>query len=72
MKDKLQKRNMTGFDYRARRLGILGGIIIILSLAVLLPIATTVANQNVALGAEIQELNAQIENNETKVVVEKK
>ena len=56
MKNKLTKRNMTKFDYKARKLGILGCVLAVLSLAVILPISSNVSNENVALNDEIQEL----------------
>jgi hypothetical protein len=71
MKNKLTKRNKTGFDYKARRLGIIGGIVIILSLAVLVPIASSISSKNVALASEIQHLNEEIEDANSKVVFEK-
>ncbi|MDD6302629.1 MAG: hypothetical protein PUA56_04960 [Bacillales bacterium] len=67
MKNKLEKRNLTSFDYKARKLGIIGGVIIILSLAILLPLATSISSSNVAIANEIQELNAQIEKNDSKL-----
>lgn len=70
MKNKLTKRNMTGFDYKARRLGILGGILVVLSLAVILPISASVNNENVTLTNEIRELNNEVD--DTTIVIESK
>ena len=63
MKDKIYKKNMTSFDYKARRLGIIGSVIIILSLAILLPICTSISSQNVAITEEIRQLNNEIDTN---------
>lgn len=56
MKNKLEKKHMTKFDYKARKLGILGGVLVVLSLAVILPISVSMNTENVQLNNEIQEL----------------
>ncbi len=53
MKNKLVKRNMTKFDYRARKLGFLGLAIIGISLSVGLPIANSLSKMNSNLTQEI-------------------
>ena len=60
MKNKLVKRNMTKFDYRARKLGIFGAILAVLSLAVILPISANISSNNVALTNEIQGITNDI------------
>ena len=70
MKNKLTKRNMTKFDYKARRLGILGGILVVLSLAVILPISATIASENVTLANEIHDLSNEMD--DSIIVIESK
>ena len=53
MKNKLVKTNMTKFDYRARKLGIFGVILLGISLTVALPIATSLSNYNKQLTQDI-------------------
>ena len=48
MKNKVEKRYLTKFDYKARRLGIAGVIIVVLSLFVLLPISKNISNDNLS------------------------
>ena len=71
MKNKLEKRNMTKFDYKARKLGILGGIFVVLSLAVMLPLMNTINAKNVSLNNEIRILNNEI-HDDSVIVVEAK
>ena len=69
MKNKLTKRNMTKFDYKARKLGILGGILVVLSLAVILPISATINSDNVRLKNEIRKLNKEKSNFDDSLIV---
>jgi hypothetical protein len=62
MKNKLTKKNMTKFDYSARRLGIVGAALLVLSFAVALPIATSVSSANNNMKMEIQQLHDEINN----------
>ena len=57
MKNKLEKRNMTKFDYKARKLGVLGIVLCALSLAVILPISANINSKNTNLTNEIRQLN---------------
>ena len=70
MKNKIEKRNMTVFDYKARRLGIIGAAIFVLSLAVALPIAGSISTSNTKMEIEIQQLKDEIRNDN--IVVENK
>lgn len=70
MKNKIEKRNMTGFDYKARKLGIIGLAIFVLSLAVVLPIAGSISSNNVKMEVEIQQLRDDIRNEN--IVIENK
>lgn len=70
MKNKLVKRNMTKFDYKARKLGILGCVLAVLSLAVILPISYNIAEKNVTLNQEIKELDTQ--DDDTIIIIESK
>ena len=60
---------MTKFDYKARKLGILGGILVVLSLAVILPISATINSDNVRLKNEIRTLNKEKVENDTSIIV---
>ena len=62
MKNKITKANMTKFDYKARKLGLFGVIIVVLSLAVVLPIAGSVSSKNGNIQTEIQQLREDIRN----------
>lgn len=46
MKDKIVKTNKTHFDFVARRLGIIGFVLIIMSLALGLPLINTLSKEN--------------------------
>ena len=70
MKNKLEKRNMTRFDYKARKLGFLGAILVVLSLAVILPISSSINNENTALTNEINELVN--EKDDSTIIIESK
>ena len=73
MKNKLTKRNMTKFDYKARKFGILGGFLVVLSLAVILPISATINSDNVRLKNEIRTLNKEKSNfDDSLIVIESK
>lgn len=61
MKDKLTKKNRSRVDYFFRRLGIIGGSLMMLSLALLLPLNANIISQNVALTQEIGELKEEYE-----------
>ena len=64
---------MTKFDYKARKLGILGGILVVLSLAVILPISATINSDNVRLKNEIRTLNKEKSNfDDSLIVIESK
>lgn len=62
MKDKLVKRNITKFDRRARKLGILGGFIIISTLAFGIPMIVNLNSQNEMLTKEVTNGNDVITN----------
>jgi hypothetical protein len=64
MKDKLVKKNMTKFDYVAKRLGIFGVCLLILSMAVVLPISANISSTNKNISVEIQELHDEMNNKE--------
>lgn len=53
MKNKLVKTNMTKFDYKAKKLGILGLLLVVMTFAVTLPVATSLVNANNSLTREI-------------------
>ena len=74
MKNKVEKRYLTKFDYKARRLGIAGVIIVVLSLFVLLPISKNISNDNLSLVKEIEEFTHNIEEEEniTNSILERK
>ena len=65
MKNKLVKTNMTKFDYRARRLGIVGVILLGVSLTVALPVATSLSNINKQLTQDITIIQMENGNDET-------
>ena len=60
MKNKLEKRNLTKFDYKSRKLGILGCVLVVLTLAVMLPVSANLSSNNVNLTNEIRMLNNDI------------
>lgn len=53
MKNKLVKKNMTRFDYRARRLGLAGLLLLTITLGVGLPVLSSLSNANRALTQDI-------------------
>ena len=62
MKNKITKKHMTKFDYTARKLGIIGLFIFVLSMAVVLPIAGSISSSNTRIQMEIQNLHDEIDN----------
>ena len=62
MKNKITKKHMTKFDYTARKLGIIGLFIFVLSMAVVLPIAGSISSSNTRIQMEIQNLHEEIDN----------
>ena len=73
MWQKVRWHRMTKFDYKARKLGILGGILVVLSLAVILPISATINSDNVRLKNEIRTLNKEKSNfDDSLIVIESK
>ena len=71
MKNKLEKRNLTKFDYKARKLGILGCILVVLTLAVMLPVSANLSSNNSTLTNEIRMLNNDI-NEDTPIIIDQK
>ena len=71
MKNKLQKRNLTKFDYKARKLGILGCILVVLTLAVMLPVSANLSSNNTTLTNEIRMLNNDV-NDDKPIVIDQK
>lgn len=71
MKNKLEKRNMTKFDYNARKYGLIGCILVVFALAVMLPISASISSNNVNLTKEIRTLNNEMDNSDL-VVIESK
>ena len=53
MKDKLSRKHMTGFDRTARKLGIIGSIIIVSSIALGVSLIVTLDRQNEVLVNEV-------------------
>lgn len=53
MKNKLAKTNKYRFDYKARKLGIIGLFIIVASLCIMAPIASSLSSMNKNLKNEI-------------------
>ena len=71
MKNKLEKRNLTKFDYKARKLGILGCILVVLTLAVMLPVSANLSSNNTTLTNEIRMLNNDV-NDDKPIVIDQK
>lgn len=71
MKNKLEKRNLTKFDYKARKLGILGSILVVLTLAVMLPVSANLSSNNTTLTNEIRMLNNDV-NDDKPIVIDQK
>ena len=53
MKNKLQKTNMTRFDHRARKLGIIGALIMAATFALCVPVAASLISSNKCPGQDI-------------------
>ena len=62
MKDKLVKNNITKFDRKARKFGILGSFIIASTLAFGIPMIVSLDNQNDLLTKEVNNDNDLIAN----------
>lgn len=60
MKDKLVKKNVTKFDRRSRKLGILGIVLITSTLAFGIPMIVNLNNQNDILTKEVRNTNDRI------------
>ncbi len=60
MKDKLVKKNITKFDRRSRKLGILGIVLITSTLAFGIPMIVNLNNQNDILTKEVRKTNDKI------------
>ncbi|MDD7735955.1 MAG: hypothetical protein SOW55_00630 [Bacilli bacterium] len=72
MKNKLVKKNMTKFDYRARRLGIAGLFLLTITLSVGLPILTSLSNTNRSLTHDINVMENQNDDTVSQTKVERK
>lgn len=70
MKNKLVKANKTKFDYRARRLGIIGLFLMVITLSVAVPIASSLSNINHSLVQDITVMEN--ENNDANYDLERK
>ena len=66
MKNKLEKKYLTKFDYRARRLGITGLVIVMFSWLVLVPLSSSLSNKNVAISKEIEQISENIKDETAK------
>lgn len=72
VKNKLVKNNMTKFDYRARRLGIIGMILMVVTLSVGIPVASSLSNLNNTLTRDISVIQRENPDENTQYVVERK
>ena len=70
MKNKLVKANKTKFDYRARRLGIIGLFLMVITLSVAVPVASSLSNVNKSLVQDITIMEN--ENNDSNIQLERK
>lgn len=70
MKNKLVKANKTKFDYRARRLGIIGLFLMVITLSVAVPVASSLSNVNKSLVHDITIMEN--ENNDSNIELERK
>lgn len=70
MKNKLVKANKTKFDYRARRLGIIGLFLMVVTLSVAVPVASSLSNVNKSLVQDITIMEN--ENNDSNIELERK
>ncbi len=57
MKDKTKKFHKTAKDYKARRLGILGGFLAAAGLGIFIPLMNEYAKENIVLTRQIEVLN---------------
>lgn len=53
MKNKLNKLNLTKFDYKAKKLGFLGLFLVVMTFTITLPVASSLVNANNSLTHEI-------------------
>ena len=60
MKNKLVKMNMTSFDYKARKLGVIGLLIFVGVLTLGLPIVNTLNSENLALNHQIEKIQQDV------------
>lgn len=72
MKNKLVKRNMTKFDYKARKLGLFGLIVIGITLSVGLPVAKSLSDLNMNLNNEIKAIQNEATDDNHQYNVERK
>ena len=72
MKNKLVKKNMTRFDYRARRLGIAGLLLLTITLGVGLPVLSSLSNTNKTLTQDINVIENQNDDSLSQTKVERK
>lgn len=70
MKNKLVKANKTKFDYRARKLGIIGLFLMVITLSVAVPVASSLSNVNKSLVQDITIMEN--ENNDSNIELERK
>lgn len=70
MKNKLVKANKTKFDYSARRLGIIGLFLMVITLSVAVPVASSLSNVNKSLVQDITIMEN--ENNDSNIELERK
>jgi hypothetical protein len=70
MKNKLVKANKTKFDYRARKLGIIGLFLMVITLSVAVPVASSLSNVNKSLVHDITVMEN--ENNDSNLELERK
>lgn len=71
MKDKLVKTNMTKFDYRAKKLGFFGLVLVVLTFAITLPVASSLVDANNTLTREIVVLENKSNDSNTNYNMEK-
>lgn len=60
MKNKLVKKNMTSFDYKARKLGVIGLLIFISIFTLGLPIVNILNSENLALNNQIEKIQQEV------------
>ena len=69
MKNKLVKANKTKFDYRARKFGIFGLFLMVITLSVAVPVASSLSNVNKSLVQDITVMEN--ENNDSNIQLER-